>query len=72
MDISGLKSKPACHFLLAGSLIGLLYDPKNGRNIFISNSGGLLPRYMALLLKRLHIFGKVRPCSKYHILKTHE
>jgi hypothetical protein len=67
----GLKSKPACHLLLDDSLLGLFYDPKHRRNTFISNAGGLLPRYMALLPKRLHTVGKVTPCRKYHIMKRY-
>jgi hypothetical protein len=43
----------ACHLLLAGFLLELLFDPEDGGSTFLQNVSGHLPEYMALHIGRL-------------------
>jgi hypothetical protein len=42
----------ACCLIHGGSLLGLLFNNKDGNDMFFRNVGGLLPDYTALYRKR--------------------
>jgi hypothetical protein len=46
----------ACHLLLAGFLLGLLFNPEDGVNMFLLNDGGHLPNYMGLQTQETVLF----------------